>query len=194
MVRPLGGTHDVAVDVRLIASTNRDLEAMVADGQFREDFFYRVSVIPIHVPPLRERRDDIESLARHFLKKYSLEMGKPLNDFEPTALSALLRHGWPGNVRELENAIEHAVAVSGNRDGRVASEHLPAALQGVAASGDDTFQFPQEGLEFETEVARVERRYLVEALHQAGGVRSRAANLLHMSYRSFRHYAKKHGV
>jgi two-component system response regulator PilR (NtrC family) len=194
MVRPLGGTHDVPVDVRLIASTNRDLKAMVSAGQFREDFFYRVSVIPIHVPPLRERRDDIEPLARHFLKKYALEMGKSLNDFEPAALSALLHHGWPGNVRELENAIEHAVAVSGNRYGHVASEHLPAALQGVALSGEGTLQFPQEGLEFETEVARVERCYLVEALRQAGGVRSRAAELLHMSYRSFRHYAKKHGV
>ena len=194
MVRPLGGTHDVPVDVRLIASTNRDLKGMVADGRFREDFFYRVSVIPIHVPPLRERRDDIEPLARHFLKKYSLEMGKPLNDFQPAALSAVMHYNWPGNVRELENAIEHAVAVSGNRDGQVGSEHLPAALQATGYAGKDTIQIPKEGVDFESEVARVERGYLVEALRQAGGVRRRAADLLRMSYRSFRHYAKKHGV
>ena len=111
-VRPLGGAMDVSVDVRLIASTNRDLKKMVASGQFREDFYYRVSVIPIHVPPLRERPSDIEPLARHFLGKFALQMGKPLTDFDAEALAVLHRWTWPGNVRELENAIEHAVAVS----------------------------------------------------------------------------------
>ena len=194
MVRPLGGTQDIPVDVRLIASTNRDLKAMVAENQFREDFFYRVSVIPIHVPPLRERKDDIELLARHFLRKYSLEMGKPLRDFDPPALSALLHYSWPGNVRELENAIEHAVAVSGNRDGLVGLEHLPGATHGVEHENEKLFDIPEEGVDFETQIAKVEKRYLVEALRLAGGVRRRAADLLHMTYRSFRHYAKKHGV
>ena len=153
-----------------------------------------MSVIPIHVPPLRERTDDIEPLARHFLKKYSMEMGKPLRDFDPAALSALLDYSWPGNVRELENAIEHAVAVSGSRDGMVGLEHLPVPLHGAGLPDENRIEFPKEGLDFETQVAHVEKRYLAEALRQAGGVRTRAAELLHMSYRSFRHYAKKHGV
>jgi two-component system, NtrC family, response regulator PilR len=194
MVRPLGGTQDIPVDVRLIASTNRNLKAMVAENQVREDFYYRVSVIPIHVPPLRERRDDIEPLARHFLKKYGLEMGKPVKDFEPGAISALMHHAWPGNVRELENAIEHAVAVSGGRDGLVGIGHLPAAMQEMGPAGEMPIGIPKEGLDFESQIAEVEKRYLVEALNLAGGVRRHAADLLHMSYRSFRHYAKKHGV
>ena len=194
MVRPLGGAQDIPVDVRLIASTNRDLKAMVAENQFREDFYYRVSVIPIHVPPLRERKEDIEPLARHFLKKFSLEMGKPVKDFDPAALSALVHYPWPGNVRELENAVEHAVAISGERDGMVGIEHLPEAMRGMGSPGEKLFEFPREGLDFETQIAQVEKRYLVEALRLAGGVRRHAADLLHMSYRSFRHYAKKHGV
>ncbi|HZT69080.1 MAG TPA: sigma-54 dependent transcriptional regulator [Terriglobia bacterium] len=193
-VRPLGGTQDVPVDVRVIASTNRDLKAMVAEGRFREDFYYRVSVIPIHVPPLRERKEDIEPLARHFLKKYSLEMGKPTRDFHPAALSTLLSYHWPGNVRELENAIEHAVAVSDGRAGEIVPEYLPAALQGNRRSEEKTVEIPREGVDFETQIAEVEKSYLQEALRMAGGVRSRAAELLHMSYRSFRHYAKKHGI
>jgi two-component system, NtrC family, response regulator PilR len=194
MVRPLGGTQDIPVDVRLIASTNRDLKAMVAENQFREDFYYRVSVIPIHVPPLRERKDDIEPLARHFLKKYSLEMGKPTKDFAPAALSALLHYPWPGNVRELENAVEHAVAVGGERNGLVELDHLPGAMHGMGPAGEHPLEIPAEGIDFEAQIAQVEKRYLAEALRVAGGVRRRAADLLHMSYRSFRHYAKKHGV
>jgi two-component system response regulator PilR (NtrC family) len=193
-VRPLGGTQDIPVDVRLIASTNRDLKAMVLENRFREDFYYRVSVIPIHVPPLRERKGDVELLAPYFLKKYSLEMGKPAKDFDPLALSALMQHPWPGNVRELENAIEHAVAVSGPHDSLVRLEQLPAAVHGIGSEGDIMVEIPKEGLNFEAKLAEVEKGYLVEALSLAGGVRSRAADLLHMSYRSFRHYAKKHGV
>jgi two-component system response regulator PilR (NtrC family) len=193
-VRPLGGTVDVAVDVRLIASTNRDLNAMVAARQFREDFYYRISVIPIHVPPLRERGEDIEPLARHFLKKFALEIGRPMRDFAPEALAALLSYGWPGNVRELENAIEHAVAVSGEGDGLVQLQQLPEAVTGIAPSGERRVQIPQEGIDLETHIAQLEKQYLLAALQLAGGVRTRAAELLRMSYRSFRHYAKKYNV
>ncbi|MCL5005061.1 MAG: sigma-54 dependent transcriptional regulator [Acidobacteria bacterium] len=193
-VRPLGGTQDISVDVRLIASTNRDLKNMVATCQFREDFYYRISVIPIHIPPLRERLEDIEPLARHFLKKFALEMGKPVKDIEPDALSVLLRHHWPGNVRELENAVEHAVAVSGERNGSVRLEHLPEAVTGLKPAEQKGIEFPDEGLDFESQISDLEKRYLAEALLRAGGVRRRAAELLHMSYRSFRHYAKKHGI
>jgi two-component system response regulator PilR (NtrC family) len=193
-VRPLGGTMDVSVDVRLIASTNRDLKKMVANGQFREDFYYRVSVIPIHVPPLRERPSDIEPLARHFLSKFALQMGKPLTDFDPEALAALRRWTWPGNVRELENAIEHAVAVSDGRDGVVKLANFPESVTGIAASTPQEIHVPPEGLDFEGRVSQVEKQYLQAALQASGGVRSQAAELLNMSYRSFRHYAKKYGI
>jgi two-component system response regulator PilR (NtrC family) len=193
-VRPLGGAMDVSVDVRLIASTNRDLKKMVASGQFREDFYYRVSVIPIHVPPLRERASDIEPLARHFLHKFAIQMGKPVSDFDPEALAAVRRWSWPGNVRELENAVEHAVAVSDARDGVVKMANLPESVTGTAATGQKRIQFPAEGIDFESQVAHLEKQYLQAALHAAGGVRSQAADLLKMSYRSFRHYAKKYGI
>jgi len=182
------------VDVRLIASTNRDLKTMVAQGQFREDFYYRVSVIPVHVPPLRERVDDIEPLARHFLSRYALQIGKPLNDFDAESLKALKHYSWPGNVRELENAIERAVAVSGDRDGVIRMENLPESLTGVTPSAEKGIQIPPGGLDLESHLARVEKQYLLEALRAAGGVRTKAAELLKMSYRAFRHVAKKHGV
>src|SRR5208282_1284872 len=193
-VRPLGGGMDVSVDVRLIASTNRDLKKMVASGQFREDFYYRVSVIPIHVAPLRERASDIEPLARHFLRGFALQMGKPLSDFDAEALGVLRRWSWPGNVRELENAVEHAVAVSDGREGHVKFANFPESVTGISANGQDTIQIPPEGLDLESHVAQLEKRYLQAALHSAGGVRNQAADLLKMSYRSFRHYAKKYGI
>jgi len=194
MVRPLGGSTDISVDVRLIASTNRDLKKMVAQGQFREDFYYRISVIPVHVPPLRERAEDIEHLAHHFLGKFALQMGKRLTDFDPQALSALMHWSWPGNVRELENAVEHAVAVSDGTDPLVHLAQLPASVTGVTLSGDKSLQIPAEGIDFEKEIAQAEKQYLLAALEASDGVRSQAADLLHMTYRSFRHYAKKHGV
>jgi two-component system response regulator PilR (NtrC family) len=194
MVRPLGSTSDVAVDVRLIASTNRDLKAMVTAGLFREDFYYRISVIPIHVPPLRERKEDIQPLAHHFLRKFALQMGKPVRDFDREALTALCRYSWPGNVRELENAIEHAVAVGGERDGLVGLSDLPEAVTGIAPSLDKAVHIPKEGVDFEFLIAQVEKAYLQEALRTADGVRTKAAELLKMSYRSFRHHAKKYNI
>ncbi len=193
-IRPLGGTQDIAVDVRLIASTNRDLKAMVAQGHFREDFYYRVSVIPIHVPPLRERSEDIEPLARHFLRRYALQIGKPLNDFAPETIKALNRYSWPGNVRELENAIERAVAVSGDREGVICVENLPETLSGGSTPMERIIQIPAEGINLEVHMAGIERQFLLEALRLAGGVRTKAAELLKMSYRAFRHTAKKHGI
>ena len=194
-IRPLGGTVDIPVDVRLIATTNRDLKKMVADGQFREDLYYRVSVIPIHVPPLRERPEDVEPLARHFLQRFASEMKKPVHEFEPKALAALEGYSWPGNVRELENAIERAVAVSTDQDRLLLLEHLPESVGkgGKVASGDHV-EIGEQGLDFEAHMAELEKQYLVEALTLAGGIRTRAAELLGISYRSFRHYAQKYGI
>ncbi|HEV2350168.1 MAG TPA: sigma-54 dependent transcriptional regulator [Terriglobia bacterium] len=194
VVRPLGGSADVPVDVRIIASTNRDLKGMVAAGQCREDFYYRISVIPIHVPPLRARTEDIEPLARHFLQKFGLQMGKPVRDIDRPALDALTGYGWPGNVRELENAIERAVAMSSDDSGWIRAEHLPESVTGAVAPSETAVQIPNEGLDFEKQIAQIEQRYLKEALRRAAGVRTRAAELLRMSYRSFRHYAKKHEI
>ena len=193
-VRPLGGSTDISVDVRLIASTNRDLKRMVAEGQFREDFYYRISVIPVHVPPLRERPEDIGLLARNFLRKFGLQMGKGVLDFDRDVLGVLERYPWPGNIRELENAVEYAVAVCGEHEGGVRLEHLPSSLTGSALSSEITVQIPQEGLEFETRISQIEKQYLLAALRMAEGVRTHAAELLHMSYRSFRHYAKKYNI
>jgi len=193
-IRPLGGTADVPVDVRLIATTNRDLKKMVAEGNFREDFYYRVSVIPIEVPALRERTEDIEPLARSFVRRFAEQMRKPINDLDREALAALQRYSWPGNVRELENAIERAVAVSGDDDRLVLQRHLPESISGPAAVSDAVVRIPSDGVDFEARVAQIEREYLGEALRAANGVRTRAAELLRMSYRSFRHYAKKHGI
>ena len=193
-VRPLGGSTDVSVDVRLIASTNRDLKKMVAAGTFREDFYYRVSVIPMHVPPLRERASDIEPLARHFLHKFALQMGKSVSDFEPEALAALRQWTWPGNVRELENAIEHAVAVTDGRDGVIKFSNFPGSITGISATVPEGVRIPPEGVDFEAQVSQLEKEYLQAALEAARGVRSQAADLLKMSYRSFRHYAKKYGI
>jgi two-component system, NtrC family, response regulator PilR len=193
-IRPLGGTVDIPVDVRLIASTNRNLKAMVEEGKFREDFYYRVSVIPIHVPPLRERRVDIEALARHFLRKFQFEMGKGQHDFDPAALAAITEYAWPGNVRELENAIERAVAVSRETDGLIQAEHLPESVRGLSAAAERKIRIPSEGMDFQKHIQKIEKEYLLEALRAAEGVRTRAAELLGMSYRSFRHLAKKYNV
>ena len=193
-VRPLGGAVDVPVDVRLIASTNRELAGLVKTGQFREDLYYRVSVVPIHVPPLRERTEDIEPLARHFLQKFALQMGKPLHDFDREAMSALTRYSWPGNVRELGNAVERVVAVNNGQDSLVRLEHLPDAVRGFSLAQEKNIRIPEEGIDFESQIATIEKQYLQEALRAAGGVRTRAAELLHVSYRSFRHYAKKYSL
>jgi two-component system response regulator PilR (NtrC family) len=193
-VRPLGGSTDISIDVRLIASTNRDLKRMVAAGQFREDFYYRISVIPIHVPPLRERPDDIAPLARNFLRKFGLQIGKGVLDFDRDTLEVLERYSWPGNIRELENAVEYAVAMCGEQEGRVRLEHLPQSVSGITLSSETTVEIPQEGLDFETRMSQIEKQYLLAALRAAEGVRSHAAELLRMSYRSFRHYAKKYNI
>jgi len=193
-VRPLGGSTDIPIDVRLIASTNRDLKRMVAAGQFREDFYYRISVIPIHVPPLRERPEDIGPLARNFLRKFGLQMGKGVMDFDREILEVLERYPWPGNVRELENAVEYAVAMCAEHEGRVRLEHLPQSVTGINLSGEALVEIPQEGLDFETRMSQIEKQYLLAALRAARGVRTHAAELLRMSYRSFRHYAKKYSI
>jgi two-component system response regulator PilR (NtrC family) len=197
-VRPLGSTEEIDVDVRVIAATNRDLEKAIASGDFREDLFYRLSVIPLHLPSLRERREDIPLLARHFLESFRKSMDKPIEAISPQAMSRLETYDWPGNVRELENTIERAVALESGSE--ISTTVLPDRISGasvaaVALPGEaGSFAFPAEGIDFEGVMAETERRYLRAALDKADGVRTHAAELLKISYRSFRHLAKKHNL
>ena len=196
-VRPIGSTDEADVDVRIIAATNKDFEKEIAEGRFREDLYYRLSVIPIMVPPLRDRREDIPLLARHFLEGFRKSMEKPIEAISPEAMTRLELYDWPGNVRELENTMERAVALESGSE--ISLRVLPDRIAGYSGSSPTTLgasstEFPAEGLDFEKEIADAERRYLQAALAKAGGVRTRASELLKISYRSFRHYAKKHGM
>ena len=195
-VRPLGSTEEADVDVRVIAATNMDLEKAIAGGQFREDLFYRLSVIPIHLPPLRERREDIPLLARHFLERFGKSMEKPIRGISAEAVRRLESYDWPGNVRELENTMERAVALEGSLE--ISLGVLPDRIAGyavpVAGSSNGGLRIPADGLDFEKEMAELERRYLQAALEASGGVRTHAADFLKISYRSFRHFAKKHNL
>src|SRR5437660_760201 len=197
-VRPIGSTEESDVDVRIIAATNKDFEKEIAEGRFREDLYYRLSVIPILVPALRERREDIPLLARHFLESFRKTMEEPIEAISPEAITRLESYDWPGNVRELENTMERAVALESSRE--ISLRVLPERIVSYAgatqfgASVAQAVEFPAEGLDFEKEIADAERRYLQAALEKAGGVRTRASELLKISYRSFRHYAKKHNL
>jgi len=195
-VRPLGSTEENDVDVRVIAATNKDFEKEIAEGRFREDLYYRLSVIPIHLPALRERREDIPLLARHFLERFRKAMEKPVEGIDPEALRLLESYDWPGNVRELENTLERAVALEGGK--LISPDVLPEKIRGLSqeqGAGDHRGAvIPADGMNLEQFLAQTERTYLLAALQKAGGVRTRAAELLKMSYRSFRHSAKKRGV
>jgi two-component system response regulator PilR (NtrC family) len=195
-IRPVGGTQETPVDVRVIAATNRDLREMIVNGTFREDLYYRVSVIPIQVPALRERRDDVELLANHFLKKYSTAAQKSILRISQESLDALKAFEWPGNVRQLENTIERAVAMETGNELRVDLEaDRPRARAAVASSnGHSSPDVPSDGIDFEKYVAGVERSLIESALQQSGGVQIRAAELLKVSYRSFRHLLKKYDI
>ncbi|HWH56742.1 MAG TPA: sigma-54 dependent transcriptional regulator [Terriglobales bacterium] len=197
-VRPVGGTDEVAIDVRVIAATNRDLERQVAENSFREDLYYRLNVIPILVPPLRERREDVPLLVNHFVKKYAKSAGRNISQVSSDSLAQLSSYEWPGNVRQLENTIERAVALE---TGEVLNIQLPIerarAKAAAAGVGVDTVSVPSgavlpDGMDMEKYVADIERSLLKSALKQADGVQTRAADVLKISYRSFRHLMKKY--
>ena len=197
-VRPIGSTDESDVDVRIIAATNKDFEKEIAEGRFREDLYYRLSVIPIQLPALHERKEDIPLLARHFLERFRKTMEKSITGISPEAMRKLEFYDWPGNVRELENTMERAVALETGSE--ISLRVLPDRIGGystggaLALSGNDSSGFPADGIDFEREIAAAEKRYLQAALEKASGVRTRASELLKISYRSFRHYAKKHNL
>ncbi len=208
--RRVGGTEEKDADVRVIAATNQDLAKMVESNDFRRDLFYRVNVINIDVPPLRERKEDILLLAKHFVEKFNRQMGTALKGLSTNAERALKIFPWPGNVRELENVIERAVALEvedtvqlerldlshGPGQDRRAAQYVvtdtaPASVAPERASGGGD-RLPESGFVLEQHVQSIEREYLAQALQQAGGVKVRAAGLLGMSFRSFRYYLKKY--
>lgn len=193
MLRRVGGTEEIPIDVRVIAATNRDLHTQISEGKFREDLFYRISVIPLEIPPLRERREDIPALAEHFLQKYNLQMQRSILGISDAAMECLLHYEWPGNVRELENAIERAVAFETTEEIRV--ERLPVRINCLSAGHvASTSRIPPNGIDLEKEVAQIEKNYLIAALQKAGGVQTKAAELLKISFRSFRYLAKKYAL
>jgi two-component system, NtrC family, response regulator PilR len=193
-LRPVGGVQEVAFDVRVIAATNKDLRDMVAANTFREDLFYRVSVIPINVPPLRDRRDDIDLLANHFLKKYAYAAQKSIVRISAESKAMLRLYDWPGNVRQLENTIERAAAMESTDELHVQMDTESPRARAAAASANGNHSVPFAGLDFDKYVADIERSLVEQALNQAGGVQTRAAELLKVSYRSFRHLVKKYSI
>ncbi len=194
-VRPVGGSAEVPIDVRVIAATNRDLAQMVGENTFREDLYYRVSVIPVKVPPLRERRDDIPLLANAFLKRFAPTVGKNISRIDASSMQQLMAYDWPGNVRQLENAMERAVALELTDDLHVEVPLERQKAKAMAATGNGSaVSVPTDGLDMERYVADIERSLIHSALAQSGGVQTRAADLLKLSYRSFRHLLKKYDI
>ena len=197
-LRPVGGTGEIAIDVRVIAATNRDLEKQVSENNFREDLYYRLNVIPIVVPPLRDRREDLPLLVNHFVKKYVPAAGKNITGVNSESLTALATYDWPGNVRQLENTIERAVALATGEELNIELpvERVRARAAAAGASGDSLTITPgavlPSDMDMENYVAEIERSLLKSALAQSNGVQARAADVLKISYRSFRHLMKKY--
>ena len=209
--RHVGSMEEIAADIRIIAATNRDLVKHVSDGKFREDLFYRINVISVHLPALRDRVEDIPLLADHFVTKFGEQMSKDIAGTSSGAQWALRAYGWPGNVRELENVIERAVALERTPKVQAESLQLGTTGRGDAPSlglgrstgseaetanhgGGRGEALPESGFDLERHVQEIEREYLAEALRRAGGIKVKAAELLGMSLRSFRYYMKKYNL
>jgi two-component system response regulator PilR (NtrC family) len=198
--RRVGGTDEITANIRILAATNRDLQDLVRDGTFREDLFYRVNVIPVVLPPLRDRREDIPLLADHFLPRLAERMGKALKGISSEAADCLQAYEWPGNVRELENVLERAAALE--QSPMILAASLPPHVSGEEASeaqlaaaadnGHSEGVLPADGFDLEQHVQEIERDYIAQALKRAGGVKVKAAGLLGMSFRSLRYYTKKY--
>ena len=186
-IRRVGGTQEIPVDVRLIAATNQKLEERVKEGEFREDLYYRLAVIPLHVPSLRERKPDIVPLIRHFVQKCNERLSSNIQGVTEDALSCLEDYSWPGNVRELENVIERAVTLE--TGDFIQKERLPEKVRGEIRP--DEVSLPhlsrEDGMDLEDCLKGIERNIIEQALQLTEGNQTRAAELLHISYRSLRH-------
>ena len=199
--RRVGGTSDISVDIRLVAASNREVEAEVRAGRFREDLFYRLNVIRINTPALRDRKEDIPLLARHFLNKYNQVLGKDIKGFSEEAMRLIIDHDYSGNVRELENIIERAVTL-GQSD-EVGPECLPEHLMGISpgvkastvpSASAQTSGVPDGGMDLEKTIEDMERVIIMDALRKSGGVKKKAAELLGLSFRSMRYKLSKYDI
>ncbi|HEV7797353.1 MAG TPA: sigma-54 dependent transcriptional regulator [Pyrinomonadaceae bacterium] len=191
-LRPVGATEETTVDTRVIAATNRDLAGMVKDGTFREDLYYRISVIPIELPSLRERAEDIPELAKHFVEKFSASVGRSLT-ISDAAVRLLEQYVWPGNVRELEHAVERAVALETTDS--IQPERLPEKITNYNPYRiAESFEFPEAGLNLTAHMDQLEKTYVLEALRRTSGNQTNAAEILALSVRSLRHLLDKHGI
>lgn len=191
--RRIGGAEDMKVDMRIISATNKNLEKSVKEGTFREDLYYRLNVVPVHIPPLRKRREDIPLLTRFFIEKYSREFGKEINTISSYALELLLEYQFPGNIRELENIIERSIVLE--QSNIILPENL--VLTGSIGTADyigDDLDIPSDGIDLNDEVAKLERRLIEKALEKSGGSKTKTAELLHVSSDSLRYRIEKLGI
>jgi two-component system, NtrC family, response regulator PilR len=186
--RRIGGTSDVKVDVRVISATNKDLQEEILKNKFREDLYYRLNVIPVRIPPLRERKEDIPMLVEHFLRKISTQ---PKN-ISGGAMKLLIEYHWKGNVRELENVIERTALLTDRHD--IAPSDLPAEISSFKSDLNMMPELTEEGIDIDRIIEDLEKKYLMHALEKSGGVKTEAAKLLRLSFRSFRHRLHKYGI
>jgi two-component system response regulator PilR (NtrC family) len=192
VVRRVGSNVENQVEVRVIAATNRDLAESIKAGTFREDLFYRINVIPITLPPLRQRREDIALLVEHFITKYSKSMGVPLKRISSDAMRSIEKYHWPGNVRELENVIERMIALEPSDV--LTTKSLPEHVLLGSSIPEMAFDLPPEGISLQDHLEGIGKIFMLKALERTGGVQTQAAELLRMSFRSFRYYAKKYDL
>jgi two-component system response regulator PilR (NtrC family) len=188
-VQRLGGRTAKKIDFRLITATNDDLEALVRMGRFREDLYYRINVVPVMVPPLRERQGDIPLLVEHFLRLYCTANKKPVKQLQPEIMGIFEAYSWPGNVRELENVVQRLVIMS---DGpAIAAHHLPQPLLSSSAASQEAILIPEEGVDFDAEMERIEVAYLRAALRRTNGKKTAAANLLRIDPQRMKYLCRK---
>ncbi len=195
IIRRVGGTEDMKVEVRIIAATNRNLEEMVAKGGFRQDLYYRLNVINIKTPPLRDRKEDIPVLAAHFLKKYNERLKKNIGAISVEAMEIIQKYDYPGNVRELENLIERTVALEGGAT--ILPESLPPMVNttsGRKLASSSEIEIGPEGVDLDKIMGQIEKELLVKAIHAAGGVKKKASKLLHITFRSMRYRIEKYNL
>jgi two-component system response regulator PilR (NtrC family) len=197
--RRVGCTENLSVNVRIICATNKDLEAEIERGTFREDLYYRLNVIQIQLPPLRQRKEDIPILAEHFVRKYAAQLNRKIDGISQEAMEKLKGYLYPGNVRELENILERAVALEGSSEVQTAS--LPSDIAhgmrrewGATGRGQEVLRLPEEGVHLEDLVEDIEKKMILQALERTHGVKKRAAELLHVSFRSFRYRLEKYAM
>ena len=199
---PVGGSKQIKVDVRVISATNRELRKEVEKGRFREDLFYRLNVVQVSMPPLRNRKEDVPTLTHHFIRKFAEAHSKEVGEISSDALRYLMNYNFPGNIRELENIVEHAVAVTNNNI--ITDADLPAHIKGISISEESNLfektapggadAFFNRGISLDDELATHEKCLLLGALKRSNGVQKKAAEILGINYRSFRHRLEKYGL